>query len=120
MSINRAMLTQIIRRKTAIFIILLAVSSFGAFATLGDGKGKPKNKSLLSKRTVSIVPGSFSLKSGYNYRGNQVINQQKDNQFILLNTTITFQKGHTTYILPLKRKVLLDKIKFNPAGTGNY
>jgi len=33
----------------------------------------------------------------------------------MLNTVVTYQKGNATYVLPLKRKVLLDKVKFNPA-----
>ncbi len=35
-------------------------------------------------------------------------------RYINLNTVITYQKGNTTYIMPLKKKVLLDKITFNP------
>lgn len=119
MSINRTKLTRILRRKAAI-VFLLAVSTFCAFATLGDGKLKSKGKSLLSNRQTAIVPGTFSLKSGYNYRGNQVINPDIDNQFIMLTTIVTYQRGHTIYTLPIKRKVLLDKIKFNPNSRGNY
>ena len=96
-------------------IVLLSVS-FAAFATLGDGKrsteGKRSSKSLLSTRT-SIPDGLFSLKSGFNFKGCQVIQLQKD-QFITLNSLASYQKGNSTYILPLKKKVLLDKITFNP------
>ncbi len=94
-------------------LLLLAVSAIGAFATLGDGKTKsdlPK-KSLLSNKTVK--PGSFSLKSGYTYRGNQVINTNQETKYIRLNTTVTMQKGNTTYIVPLKKKVLLPNVKFD-------
>lgn len=103
--------------------LLLAVTTVGAFATLGDGKtnGGGKNKKLLSIRT-SYKPGSFSLTPGYVFRGSQVINtQQKENRYISLNTPITYQNGHTSYIVPLKKKVVLnDKIVFNPnAATRN-
>jgi hypothetical protein len=94
-------------------LFLLAVSAIGAFATLGDGKTKrdlPK-KSLLSNKTVK--PGSFSLKSGYTYRGNQVINTNQETKYIRLNTTVTMQKGNTTYIVPLKKKVLLQNVKLD-------
>lgn len=94
----------------------MAITAAGAFATLGDGKGrtsKPVKKSLLSTKS-SMKPGSFTLRSGYNYRGIQVINTQTD-KFINLNTVVTYQNGHTTYIVPLKKKVVLnDKIVFNP------
>ena len=103
--------------------LLLAVTTVGAFATLGDGKtnGGGKNKKLLGIRTSS-KPGSFSLTPGYVFRGRQVINtQQNENRYINLNTPITYQNGHTSYIVPLKKKVVLnDKIVFNPnAATRN-
>lgn len=105
------LLWKIVSRKLAI-IILIGVSAITAFATLGDGKIKPSSapKSLLSSRTYQ---GGFSLKSGYTFRGSQVINTQSE-RYINLNTTVTCQRGRTTYILPLKKKVLLDKITFNP------
>jgi hypothetical protein len=105
-------LWRIVCRKLAV-ILLLAVSAVTAFATLGDGKsGNVKAKrSLLSDRKT--LTGSFSLKSGYTFRGSQVINTQSE-RYINLNTVVTYQKGHTTYILPLKKKVMLDKITFNP------
>jgi hypothetical protein len=102
-------------RKFAI-VVLLAASTIGAFATLGTtGRNKKAKagKSLLSNKT-SAYTSSFSLRSGYNFRGNQVINT-KENNFINLNTVITYQQGHTTYIMPLKKKVALNgKLTFNP------
>jgi hypothetical protein len=96
-------------------LLMLAVTA-GAFATLGDGNSKnnrPVKKSLLSAKTA-LKPGSFSLHSGYNFRGSQVINTQ-NSTYINLNTVATYQKGNTTYIVPLKKKVILnDKFVFNP------
>ena len=90
-------------------IILLAISAAGAYATLGDGKkkGSASTKTFLSNRT--ITPGNFSLKSGYTYRGSQVISSDK--RYFNINTLVTLQKGHNTYILPLKKKVLLSNVK---------
>ena len=104
---------KVISRKLAV-ILLLVVSAAGAFATLGDGKSKsglPKS-SLLSDRT-SMKPGSFSLRSGYSYRGNQVINNIVDKKYIQLNTVVTLQKGSTTYIVPLKKKAILINVKID-------
>jgi hypothetical protein len=101
---------KIIGRKLSV-ILLVAVSAVASFATLGDGKTKsdsPK-KSLLSSRTTK--PGSFSLRSGYTYRGTQIINPQTQKKYISLNTTVTYQKGNTTYIVPLKKKVILNNVK---------
>ena len=105
-----------ILRGCSAMILLLAIT-VGAFATLGDGKSKDTNpakkKALLSIKTP-LKPGSFSLKSGYTFRGSQVINTQ-NTSYINLNTIATYQKGHTTYIVPLNKKVILnDKIVFNP------
>ena len=103
-------------------VLLLAVTTIGAFATLGDGKASdtnPRKKSLLSKKT-SYRPGSLSLKSGYSFRGSQVIGSQ-ENRYINLNTSITYQSGHTSYIVPLKKKVILnDKIVFNPNASTRH
>jgi hypothetical protein len=102
-------------RKIAI-ASLLAATTIGAFATLGTGrdkKGKTGKSSLLSIRTYQN-PGSFSLHSGFNFRGSQVISNQ-ENKYITLNTMVSYQQGHTTYIMPLKKKVALNgRVTFNP------
>jgi hypothetical protein len=96
-------------KKLAI-LLLLSATAAGSFATLGDGKKKSSsNKPLLSNRTAT--PGYFSLKSGYTYRGNHVISNEK--KYINLNTVVTLQKGNTTYVLPLKKKVLISNVKID-------
>lgn len=103
---------KLISRKLSV-LILLAVSTIAAFATLGDGKVKNTlpRKTLLSNKTTTT--GFFSLKSGYSYRGNQIISNETENKYIRLNTTVTMQKGNTTYIVPLKKKVLLQNVKID-------
>ena len=111
-----------ISRRIIIAKLITAVlisASVAAFATLGDGS-KDKGKRTTPKNLLSIKPypynfKSFSLRSGYNYRGSTVFNNAPQHKYIVLNTVVTYEKGNTTYILPLKKKVLLDKIKFNPA-----
>ncbi len=101
-------------KKLAI-LSLLAISAFGAFATLGDGnvKKNKSSKSLLSVKTA-VKPGFFTLQSGYSFRGSHVINTE-ENRYINLNTRATYQQGNTTYIMPMKKKVALNgKITFNP------
>ena len=94
------------RELTTLFLIGLSVA---AFATLGDGKSKGKKSSLLSSKPA-ITPGKFSLKSGYQYRGSQIINQQKDKNSFTRNSLVTYQKGNMTYVLPLKT-IVPQKIK---------
>lgn len=105
-----ATLRRLIKRKIATAVLVTA--SLAAFATLGDG-GKKGEKSSLSNRFSS---STFSLRTNYNYRGNNVLTTADPNRFITVNTVITYKRGNATYIMPLKKKVmLLDKINFNPA-----
>jgi len=99
--------------KKLVATILIAATTIVSFGALGDGrKGPdlPKKSPLLSGKTYS--QGSFSLKSGYTYRGSRVLTTtQPNNLYINLNTVVTHQRGNTTYIVPLKKKVILDKVK---------
>ena len=88
--------------------LLLIGLSVAAFATLGDGKVKKKSSLLNSKPT--ITPGKFTMKSGYQYRGSQIISQQKDKNSFTRNSLVTYQKGNMTYILPVKT-VIPRKVK---------
>lgn len=112
--------TSIIKKvlKFKVITAVLITVSIASFATLGDGINKKKTlqaKKLLTYKN-STTSKSFSLKSGYNYRGENLlsINGKK---YFELNTVVTFNKGNTTYILPMKRKLLLDKVTFNPGGS---
>jgi uncharacterized protein (UPF0333 family) len=106
-------LKNLLRKKLAV-IFLIAVSAIGAYATLGDGRNSDNPKrSLLSTRSASSA-NTLSLRSGYSYRGSQVINTSA-NRFFNINTSITLQKGHTAYTVPLKKKMVLNnKVTFNP------
>jgi hypothetical protein len=105
MSINQSTILKIARRASVIF--LLAVSAVSAFAVLGDKGRNSKNRSSLSNQNFSISPGNFSLKSNYNFRGSQIINPAKSEEYINLNTVLTYQKGNATYIVPLKKKIYI-------------
>ena len=94
------------RKLATLFLIALSVA---AFATLGDGKSKGKKSSLLNSKPT-ITPGKFTMKSGYQYRGSQIINQQNQNNTFTRNSLVTYQKGNMTYILPVKT-VIPQKIK---------
>jgi hypothetical protein len=107
---RRTILFRVLTRKMV--TLLLVGTAIAAFATLGDGKSKGKKRSVLNNKTM-ITPGKFSLKSGYQYRGSQVINQQKSNELITLNSIVTYQNGHATYIMPLKTTVHTQKLKFS-------
>jgi len=94
------------RKLATLFLVGLSVA---AVATLGDGKLKGKRNSLLNCKPT-ITPGKFTLKSGYQYRGSQIINQQTQNNTFTRNSLVTYQKGNMTYILPVKT-IIPQKIK---------
>ena len=98
----------LLKRKIATAV--LATASLAAFATLGDESGK-KVKTATEKSSPSK---NFSLRPTYSYRGNNLLTT-RSSRFIVLNTNVTYQKGNATYIVPLKKKVLLDKVKFTPS-----
>jgi len=104
-------ISSLITRKW-IVVIVLSLSAVGAFATLGDGKKRSSStstKGFLSSRTS--VQGTFSLKSGYAFRGSQPINTET--KYFSLNTVVNLKKGNTTYVLPLKKRVLISNIKLD-------
>ncbi|MER3497220.1 MAG: hypothetical protein C4308_00580 [Chitinophagaceae bacterium] len=103
----------IIKLKRTGVAVLFIFCAAGAFATLGDGKGKnPKERTLLM-HSQPITKGNFTLKSGYDFRGNKIINPDNNRNYINLNTFITYEKGNTTYIIPLKKKIYI-----NSTGSG--
>lgn len=100
--------------KKVMTFLVIACITIGAFASLGDGRSKTdRSKNLLHSNRIT-TPGTFSLKSGYTYRGNQVLSTSE--KYIRLNTVVTFQKGNITYTAPIRKKLLLDnnsRIKFS-------
>lgn len=86
-------------------------SGMYAYATLGEGRrksAKRKTQLRLSSR-IENMPGTFSLKSGYQYRGNTVLSESKSS--VRLNTVVSLQKGNQVYTMPLKKEVLTGKVK---------
>ena len=98
--------------KRKLVTAVLVTASVAAFATLGDGGKKGKSSTASTAKTT--VSKGITLRSSFNYRGNRLFTTNHQPKFITLNTTVTYQKGNSTYIVPLKKKVLLEKIKFNP------
>ena len=95
-------------KKLIALLLVFSLTEMVAFATLGDGKEKKSApRKLLLSNKMAGKPGTFSLQSGYSFRGNQVINLQ-ENKYINISTVATYQQGHTTYVLPVKKKVSLN------------
>lgn len=110
MKLTATKIKHLFKRKIATAVLVTA--SVAAFATFIDDGGKKSKISAPDKLSAK----TFSLKSTYNYRNSSLFTlNNKPSRYIMLNTIVTYQKGNATYILPLKKKVFLEKIKFNPA-----
>jgi hypothetical protein len=96
-------------RLLALAIFLLA--GVAAYATLGDGKKRQSTstRKLLSSRTLSF-DGTLSLRSGYNFRGNTVLAPDQQ-RVIRINADVTMQVGKNSFTLPLRKNVLVNKVK---------
>lgn len=97
--------------KRLMLFSLIAGSAFVAFAALGDGRGGKERPASSGVRLLSSKSqtNNFSLRSGYTFRGSEVINTTKP-RYVDISSVITYQRGNTTYVLPLKKKVLVDNI----------
>ncbi|MET0637808.1 MAG: hypothetical protein ABWZ25_17390 [Chitinophagaceae bacterium] len=89
-------------------VFAFSVSSFATFSSGSVNREKEKPGKKLLANPSSVKPGAFSLRSGYKFRGNQVMATVSNDKFINLNTVVTFQQGRTTYVLPVKKKVSLN------------
>lgn len=103
-------------------VLILAIATAGAFATSGDGRAKKDNpgKSSLLSINSSYRSGSFSLTPRYNFRGSQVIRNQETKYINLSSTPVSYQTGHTSYTVSMKKKMFNDKIVFNPNAASRH
>ena len=107
MNLTSTIIKRLLKRKLATAVLVTA--SIAAFATLGDG-GKKANTSVV----VYNYSKTFSLRSNYNFKSINLFNTQKESKkFIMLNTVVTYQRGNATYVMPLKKKVLVDNVKID-------
>lgn len=111
---NQASILRSTRKAAA--AVLLTSCSLLAFASMGGGEKNKKKTSFLSEPSplyATFRPGMspFSLKSTFNYRGSQILSQEKMENFVMLNSVVTYRNGNTIHILPYKQKVILQKFK---------
>jgi len=113
---NKSVNIRRITRTAVVMVSLLIVSTVSAYATLGvytSGKNVDKPNSKLFAQQTVLKPGTFTLKSGYLFRGGQLITTSKP-VYLNLNTVATYQVGKTTYTVPLKKQFLMGKVVINP------
>ncbi len=98
-----------------LFIFSLSAVAFAEGEAVADdfGKEKPKNFSLDNKSSKQL--NSFSLRSPMYFKGENLINTESVSNATYSNVNIiSFQKGQNSYLLPYKKKAILNKLTFNP------
>jgi hypothetical protein len=81
---------------------------------LGDSRIENPRKAGFSSKSSSRT-ATISLRPNISFRGAQVINTRQADRFINLNTVVTYQKGSTSFVMPMKKKIVLNgRVTFNP------
>jgi len=93
-----------VAKKALISSILLGFAAF-AIASMGGGGNKSKEKATRPEFTPIRTTNGFTLKAGPSYRGSMIVGQEKGKNLVAYNSIVTYQKGNTTYILPVKYKL---------------
>ena len=100
-----AIISRSFLRKSGICLALTAMVIL-AFASSGGGGRKNKNGLDFNKDFAPVrTTGGFTMKAGPWYKGSQLLNIQKEKDFVLFSSVVTYQKGNVTYILPYKYKM---------------
>lgn len=91
-------------KKSFIFVGMIGVVVL-ALASSGGG-GKKKNTASLKSEFIPVrTLSGFTLKAGPHYTGSYIFSTQKNKNFVLYNSVITYEKGNVIYILPYQYKV---------------
>ena len=105
-----------ITRVNIVMLVLLVTSAITAYATMGiytNSNNTDRPKSKLFSQQSAIKPGTFTLKSGYLFRGGQLLTTTKP-VYLNVNTVANYQIGKITYTVPLKKQFLMGKVVVNP------
>lgn len=101
--------------KMALFAVILVGSMLTSFADRGINK-KNRNRVSLNISTTNNFSRSLSLnlKTGLRYKGSLMINNSPVS--LSANSLISYQKGNSIYILPVKQKVFVSELKQGYTG----
>ena len=99
---------------------IISTAMVGAFAlALASSGGGDKKKSETPRDSLFTpirTTNGFTLKAGPSYTGSRLTSIERNSSYTTYNTVVTYQKGNSTYVMPLKKKVLLDKVKISPSS----
>ena len=95
---------------------ILTAQMFVSFADRGIGKKKARV--VLNIKTPNNFTSSlnFNLRNGMRYTGSITTNSVTTST-TKFNTLITYQKGNSVYILPIKQKIFVADVRQGYTGT---
>lgn len=110
---RRNSINSLLRKKLVLGLLLTA--SLVSFASLGDGGSKKGASTTPLSASARFSAKNFSLRSGYNYKGNNLLNASASRSYIMLNTPTTYEFTPNKMVVQTKKRVvILDKVKFTP------
>jgi len=109
-----SLLRTIKNRKLAIALLFVGAAQFamGSFTGSSDDKTKGIYSLKNFNKTFYKTSNPFSIRSGYQYKGSEILSQKKDsNGIVTFNSIMRFEKGNTTYVYPYKHQVSVPKFR---------
>lgn len=106
-------------KKSIRILFLVSILTSQMFVSFADrGVGKKKTKIVLNIKTPNNFSSSlnFNLRNGMKYTGSISTNSVSTTS-TKFNTLITYQKGNSVYILPVKQKMIVADIRQGYTGT---
>ena len=102
---------------TKIVLLLFLMNGFMLSSWADRGVGKKKTKVNLNLSNVTTPSGiSLTLKSGVKYKGFLLNSTENSKNSFTTNSTLSYQDGKTTYIIPYKQKVIVPEMKQGYTG----
>ena len=99
-----------INKKIAAIFLLMVMTNL-VFADRGFGK-RSKGKYLLNISTTGTFRSSLgmNLRTGLSYKGSLLSSRKVEGNYMTSTNLMTYQKGNTTYIVPVKHRILMPEI----------
>ena len=98
--------TRIAKHTLKLVVATLCLGIAGlAFSSMGGEKRKKSTKTIGTEFVPLKTSSGFTLKAGIPYKGSMILSQQKTSGLVRYNSLVTYQKGNTTYIVPLNHRV---------------
>lgn len=106
-------------KKTARILFLVTILTSQMFVSFADrGVGKKKTKIVLNIKSPNNFASSlnFNLRNGMKYTGSITTNAVTT-YTTSFNTLVTYQKGKSIYVLPIKQKIFVADVRQGYTGT---